>query len=187
MVVPTDKMHAFSIHNRPLRLVKNTIEFIPVMDHLQVLDFPDINKIRLHGAKGSKFTARRLSTNSAMFPIHGMKMVIPFQKKFMDVIIQSLGFKAGEELENYVREKLDKLKPSDHIVRANVVLYLGPDRATPNTYCEIRLEVPGNDLFVKEHSAEFEQSVDAAVNILQGMLRKQKEKQLDQWHGRANT
>ena len=105
----------------------------------------------------------------------------------MDVIIQSLGFKAGEELENYVREKLDKLKPSDHIVRANVVLYLGPDRATPNTYCEIRLEVPGNDLFVKEHSAEFEQSVDAAVNILQGMLRKQKEKQLDQWHGRANT
>lgn len=104
----------------------------------------------------------------------------------MDVIIQSLGFKAGAELEGYIEEKLQKLKPNDHIVRANVVLFLGPDRATPNTYCEIRLEVPGNDLFVKEHAAEFEQAVDAAVNILQGQLRKQKEKQVDQWHGRVN-
>jgi putative sigma-54 modulation protein len=104
----------------------------------------------------------------------------------MDVIIQSLGFKAGAELEGYIEEKLEKLKPSDHIVRANVTLFLGPDRATPNTYCEIRLEVPGNDLFVKEHSPEFEQSVDAAVNKLQGMLRKAKEKQVAQWQGRVN-
>jgi putative sigma-54 modulation protein len=105
----------------------------------------------------------------------------------MDVIIQSLGFKAGEELESYIREKLEKLKPGDHIVRANVTLFLGPDRATPNTYCEIRLEVPGPDLFVKEHSADFHQSVDEVINKLQGMLRKQKEKQVDQWHGRANS
>ena len=95
----------------------------------------------------------------------------------MDIIIQSLGFKAGEALESYITEKLGKLNPSDHIVRANVTLFLGPDRATPNTYCEIRLEVPGNDHFIKESSPEFEQSVDAAVNKLQAMLRKAKEKQ----------
>lgn len=104
----------------------------------------------------------------------------------MDVIIQSLGFTAGEELESYIQEKLEKLTPNEHIVRANVVLFLGPDRATPNTYCEIRLEVPGNDLFIKEHSTEFEQAVDSAVNKLQGMLRKAKEKQVDQWQGRTN-
>ena len=105
----------------------------------------------------------------------------------MDVIIQSLGFKAGEELESYINEKLGKLNPSDHIVRANVTLFLGPDKATPNTYCEIRLEVPGPDLFIKEQAVEFEQSVDSCVNKLQAMLRKQKEKQVDQWHGRANS
>jgi len=104
----------------------------------------------------------------------------------MDVIIQSLGFKAGEELENYVREKLEKLSPKDHIVRANVTLFLGPDRATPNTYCEIRLEVPGNDLFIKENSPEFEQSIDAAVNKLQAIMRKSREKQQDQWQGKSN-
>jgi putative sigma-54 modulation protein len=104
----------------------------------------------------------------------------------MDIIISSLGFKAGDALESYVNEKLEKISPSDHIIRANVVLFLGPDRATPNNYCEIRLEIPGNDLFVKEHSTEFEQAIDTAVNKLQGMIRKAKEKQVDQWQGKAN-
>ena len=103
----------------------------------------------------------------------------------MDIIISSLGFKAGEELEGYVKEKLQKLSPGDHIIRANVVLILGPDRATPNTYCEIILEIPGNDLFVKEQSEEFEKAVDAAVNKLQGMIRKAREKQVEQWQGKG--
>lgn len=94
----------------------------------------------------------------------------------MDVIIQSLGFKASEHLEDYIREKLEKLTPSDGIIRANVVLFQGPEKATANDYCEIRLEVPGNDLFVKEHSAYFEQAIDESVNKLQAILRKNKEK-----------
>ena len=86
----------------------------------------------------------------------------------MDVIIQSLGFKAGEGLEGYVREKLNKLTPADHIVRANVTLYIGADKNIPDTFCEIRLEVPGNDLFVKESAKDnFEQAVDITVNKLQ--------------------
>lgn len=106
----------------------------------------------------------------------------------MDIIIQSLGFKAGEGLENYVREKLGKLTPNDHIIRANVTLYLGASKNTRDTWCEIRLEVPGNDLFVKESAQDdFEQAIDSTVNKLQGLLRKQKEKQVDQWQGRANS
>lgn len=106
----------------------------------------------------------------------------------MDIIIQSLGFKAGEGLESYVREKLSKLTPYDHIVRANVTLFVGADKNIPDTFCEIRLEVPGNDLFVKESAKDdFEQAVDTTVNKLQNILRKQKEKQVDQWHGRTNA
>ncbi len=103
----------------------------------------------------------------------------------MDVIISSLGFTAGDKLEGYIKEKLQKLSPSDHIIRANVTLFLGPDKATPNNYVEIRLEVPGNDHFVKEHSAEFEQATDAAVNKLQAMIRKTKDKQVDNWQGKT--
>jgi len=100
----------------------------------------------------------------------------------MDIIIQSLGFKASNHLEDYVKEKLEKLKPKDHIVRANVVLFQGPDRAIPNDYCEIRLEVPGNDHFIKESSPDFEQSIDGAVQKLQNILRKIKEKETDRRH-----
>lgn len=103
----------------------------------------------------------------------------------MDIIIQSLGFTAGEALESYIREKLGKLSPSDHIVRANVTLFLGADKTTRETFCEIRLEVPGNDHFVKESAYEFEQAVDQAVNTLQKILRKAKEKQVDQWQAKA--
>lgn len=100
----------------------------------------------------------------------------------MDIIIQSLGFKAGEELEGYIREKLGKINPSDHIVRANVILFLGPDKATRNTYCEIRLEVPGNDHFVKESDTELQKAIDTAVNKLQQMVRKTRDKQSDRRH-----
>jgi putative sigma-54 modulation protein len=100
----------------------------------------------------------------------------------MDIIIQSLGFKASNHLEEYVREKVNKLTPSDTIVRANVILYQGPDKAIKNDYCEIRLEVPGNDLFVKKSHPEFEQAIDDTVNTLQAMLRKAKEKQTDRRH-----
>jgi putative sigma-54 modulation protein len=102
----------------------------------------------------------------------------------MRVNIQSLGFKAGEELETYIKDKLGKLTPSDHITGANVVLFLGPDKATRIHYCEIRLEVPGNDHFIKEGAADFYQAADATITKLQMMLRKAKEKQVDAWHGK---
>ncbi len=104
----------------------------------------------------------------------------------MDIIIQSLGFKASDHLEDYIKQKLGKLKPNDNIVRANVVLFKGPDKAVQNNYCEIRLEVPGNDHFVKEHFADFEQSVDTAVDTLQSILRKNNEKIRDRWKGNAD-
>jgi ribosome hibernation promoting factor len=104
----------------------------------------------------------------------------------MDVIIQSLGFKHSQNLESYINEKLDKLNPSDHIIRANVTMFQGPDRTTPNDYCEIRLEVPGPDLFVKESSDHFEQAIDECINKLQSILRKQKDKMVDS-HRRAGA
>ena len=105
----------------------------------------------------------------------------------MDVIIQSLGFKASEHLQDYVREKLDNLTPAEGIIRANVVLFQGPESAATNDYCEIRLEVPGNDLFAKEHSAYFEQAIDETVSKLQGILRKNKEKAQDRRQRGSNT
>ena len=93
----------------------------------------------------------------------------------MDIIIQSLGFRAGDALEDFIRAKVGSLK-SDRIIRANVVLYKGAVSNPESDYCEIRLEVPGNDHFVKKHSPYFETSVSECVEILTQMLKQAKDK-----------
>ncbi|RYD57944.1 MAG: ribosome-associated translation inhibitor RaiA [Sphingobacteriales bacterium] len=97
----------------------------------------------------------------------------------MDIIIQSLGFKASDNLDGFVREKLSKLDHMSHkIIRADVTLF-EESTASENNYCEIRLEVPGNDHFVKKHGSSFEQAVADTVDALQNTLRKAKEKMID--------
>ncbi len=93
----------------------------------------------------------------------------------MDIIVQSLGFTAGESLESFIKEKLQSLK-SDDIVRANVTLYKGPASNPESDYCEIRLEVPGNDHFVKRNSPYFETAVSECIDVLNQSIKKAKDK-----------
>lgn len=97
----------------------------------------------------------------------------------MDIIIQHLGFSTSETLDSFIREKVNALK-SDKIVRANVTLYFASESDPDNQVCEIRLEVPGNDLFVKKGTVHFETSVTGCVDILQNKLKKQRDKNIDQ-------
>ncbi len=96
----------------------------------------------------------------------------------MDIIIQSLGFKAGDALESFVNEKVSALK-ADRIVRANVTLFKGPNGNAENNYCEIRLEVPGNDHFVKRQGAFFETAITECVDVLTQQISRAKDKQTD--------
>jgi putative sigma-54 modulation protein len=99
----------------------------------------------------------------------------------MDIIIQSLGFQKSESLDNFIREKVNALK-SDTIVRANVALYMASAGNPENQVCEIRLEIPGNDLFVKKGAVHFETSVTECVDILQNKLKKRHDKNINQRH-----
>lgn len=97
----------------------------------------------------------------------------------MDIIIQSLGFTAGEGLEAFVHEKLEKFNRESNIIRANVILFIGSD-GNPNKYCcEIRLEVPGNDHFVKKNSDSFEKAIVSAADTLHRTRRRGKDKMID--------
>ena len=96
-----------------------------------------------------------------------------FKSLTMDIIIQSLGFNLGDTLYSFIKEKVGALK-SDHIVRANVTLFLGPENNVQKNYCEILLEVPGNDHFVKRKSEYFETSVSECVDILTQLINKTK-------------
>ena len=96
----------------------------------------------------------------------------------MSVIIQSLGFTASNDLQNFIRDKISVLK-SDKIVSSNVTLFKGSETEPENNYCEIKLEIPGNDLFVKKNSEHFEVSVSECIDVLKKIINKSKGKQMD--------
>lgn len=100
----------------------------------------------------------------------------------MDIIIQYVGFQKSESLDSFIREKVNTLK-SDTIVRANVALYLASEGNPENQICEIRLEIPGNDLFVKKGAVHFETSVTDCVDVLQNQLKKNRDKNIDRRYG----
>lgn len=97
----------------------------------------------------------------------------------MDIIIQHLGFTASETLDAFIREKVNTLK-SDKIVRANITLYFASEGNPDNQVCEIRLEVPGNDYFVKKGNAHFETAVTECTDVLQKKLKKQHDININQ-------
>lgn len=104
----------------------------------------------------------------------------------MDIIIQSLGFTAGEGLESFVREKLEKFNSNQKVIRADVTLYMGPNSAPERYWCEVRLEIPGNDAFVKKNADSFEKAIVSAADALQRSMKKVKEK-LIQRHQAGRT
>lgn len=92
----------------------------------------------------------------------------------MTVNIQSLRFKASDNLQAHVQDKVQKLfGVNDKIIRADVTLF--EDGGAPaNQYCEIRLLVPGHDHIVKKGAPTFEKAVADAVSALQKVLRRNK-------------
>lgn len=94
----------------------------------------------------------------------------------MNINLQTLKFKAKEELNNYVTEKVSKLERfDDKIISADVTLSIDGD-IPENKVCEIRLIVPGYDDFVKKNAATFEEAINSSVDTMQKILRRKKER-----------
>ena len=101
----------------------------------------------------------------------------------MDIILQSIGFKASDALEQFVHQKLGKIDHQSHnIIRADVTLTKGPEAELRNNYCEIRLEIPGYDHFVEKNSNTFEHAIAESVDALQHMIEKAKDKEISKRH-----
>ncbi len=95
----------------------------------------------------------------------------------MEVTISSIHFKADVKLEDFIREKTAKLgKIFDGVIGCDVTLRLGPAANNENKIAEIRVMIPGNDLFAKKQAKTFEQAVDNAVEALRRQVKKHKEK-----------
>ncbi len=95
----------------------------------------------------------------------------------MQIDIRSIHFKADRKLEEFIKEKVQKLSQFyDGVIGTEVFLKLDNTDTSDNKITEIRLNVRGNDLYAKKQSKSFEESTDTAVEALRRQLIKYKEK-----------
>lgn len=86
----------------------------------------------------------------------------------MNVNVQSIHFDADNKLVTFINEKLAKLSQfHDNIIGGDVFLRLEHDGENrENKHVEIRLNVPGSDLFAKRRGKSFEEAVISTVEAL---------------------
>lgn len=95
----------------------------------------------------------------------------------MDIKIHSIRFDADTRLLEFITAKVRKLiQYFDDIVGAEIFLRLDKSQDLENKVVEIRLTLPGSELFAKKHSKTFEESTDLSVEALRKQIMKHKTK-----------
>jgi len=96
----------------------------------------------------------------------------------MKLQIHSVHFDADQKLLDFVQKKLDKLHTFyDRIIDGEVFLKLEKNDVE-NKLVEVKVNVPGANLFVKIQGRTFEAATDEAIDALQKQVIRYKEKQI---------
>jgi putative sigma-54 modulation protein len=94
----------------------------------------------------------------------------------MQIDIRSVHFKTDKKLDEFITEKVTKLAQYyDGVIGSEVSLKLA-NTESENKITEIRLNVPGHDLYAKKQSKSFEEATDEACEALRRQLIKHKAK-----------
>ena len=97
----------------------------------------------------------------------------------MKLQIHSIRFDADEKLIDLIKKKLNKLETFyDRIIDGEVFLKIENDESRINKIIEIKLNIPGDQLFAKERARSFEIGADGATEALRRQIKKFKEKQM---------
>jgi len=95
----------------------------------------------------------------------------------MKIHIQSIDCSPRQELLDLVTEKFSKLDHfSAKILESKVVLRVEKADKRDNKVVEVRLVIPGHDLFAKKNSESFEEAVQKVYDVLQREIKEWKEK-----------
>jgi putative sigma-54 modulation protein len=90
----------------------------------------------------------------------------------MKLKVQSIHFDADTKLVDFIQKKVDKLETFfDRMVDGEVFLKLN-NEGIDNKTVEIKLNLPGNQLFAVEKARTFEAATDQATDALRNQLNK---------------
>lgn len=94
----------------------------------------------------------------------------------MKVQVQSIHFDADVKLIDFIQMKLDKLETFyDRTVDAEVILRVN-NQGVENKTVEIKLNLPGDQLFAEKTNGSFEAATDLCTEALRKQIKKHKEK-----------
>jgi putative sigma-54 modulation protein len=95
----------------------------------------------------------------------------------MSTIVQSIHFDADRDLVNFIESKVGKLSQFyDRIIDSEVYLKVDKNATNENKIAEIKVAIPGKELFAKKQCKTFEEATDLAVEALRRQIRKHKGK-----------
>ncbi|TAE20716.1 MAG: ribosome-associated translation inhibitor RaiA [Cytophagales bacterium] len=100
----------------------------------------------------------------------------------MRVQIHAVHFTADRSLLDFIQAKLNKLDTfHDRIISGEVFLKLDGSETNKvkEKVMEVRLLIPGKEIFVKEHDKTFESATDRIMEVLKDKLVRFKEKRND--------
>ena len=93
----------------------------------------------------------------------------------MDIQVHSIHFTADKKLLGFVNEKVNKWEVFfDNIIAGEVYLRLDNSTAKDNKIAEVKLLIPGKELFAKKQCKSFEEAADLAVEALRKQVTKEK-------------
>jgi putative sigma-54 modulation protein len=94
----------------------------------------------------------------------------------MNMKMQSVGFKADSKLEAFINQKFKKLEKLESTITGyDVILNVDKSSTKDNKIVEVKIKVPGSELFAKKKSTTFEEAADLVSEALRTQILKYKE------------
>ena len=99
------------------------------------------------------------------------------KSKIMETKVHSIHFKVDQKLVDFIQERMDKLELFNHkALSSEVFLRIDKNKEKENKIAEVKILLPGKELFAKKQSKSFEEAVDDASEALRKQILKEKEK-----------
>jgi len=95
----------------------------------------------------------------------------------MDFKVNTVHFTADGKLVDFIHEKVKKLEMMyDNIIASEVYLKIDNNDSHENKVAEVKILLPGSELFAKKQCKSFEEAADQAVHALKKQVARHKEK-----------
>ncbi len=95
----------------------------------------------------------------------------------MDFKVNTVHFTADQKLVDFIQGKVKKLELMyDRIIASEIYLRLDKNEEQENKIAEVKLLLPGNELFAKKQCKSFEEAADLAVSALKKQVERHKAK-----------